>query len=371
MPPALASRAGPMVGVAVPRWALIVPLSAVALLAVAMLWPVGPVLAWLSAGVLMLAVLAAVHHAEVVAHRVGEPFGTLVLALAVTVIEVALIVSVMLTGGADNATLPRDTIFSAVMIICNGVVGLCLVVGGLRHHEQTFRIEGATSSLAALIALATLSLVLPSFTTSAPGATYTRAQLAFAAVASLGLWAVFVFVQTVRHRDYFLPAAQASNQEVHAAPPSAMQAGLSFLLLMVSLVGVVGLAKVLSPSIERAVAVSGAPKTVIGIAIALLVLLPETWAAVRAARLDRLQTSFNLAYGSALASIGLTIPAVAVASVWLGLPLVLGLDAKDLVLLTLTFVVSAITLAHGRTHMMQGAVHLVIFAAFAFLALVP
>ena len=202
------------------RWPLVVPLLAAGLLVVAMLWPGSMLLAWVCAAALMGAVLAAVHHAEVVAHRVGEPFGTLVLAVAVTVIEVALIVSVMLGGGTDKATLPRDTIFSAVMIICNGVVGLCLVVGGLRHHEQTFRIEGATSSLAALIALATLSLVLPSFTTSSPGATYTNAQLAFAAVASLALWAIFVFVQTVQHRDYFLPSAQASNEEVHAAPPS-------------------------------------------------------------------------------------------------------------------------------------------------------
>src|SRR4249920_901592 len=181
------------------RWPLVVPLLAAGLLALAMAWPGGTLLAWLCGVALMGAVLAAVHHAEVVAHRVGEPFGTLVLAVAVTVIEVALIVSVMLGGGTDKGTLPRDTIFSAVMIICNGVVGLCLVVGGLRHHEQTFRIEGATSSLAALIALATLSLVLPSFTTSAPGATYTPAQLAFAAVASLALWAIFVFVQTVQH----------------------------------------------------------------------------------------------------------------------------------------------------------------------------
>jgi Ca2+:H+ antiporter len=353
------------------RWPLVVPLLAAALLAVALLWPDGKLLAWACAAALMAAVLAAVHHAEVVAHRVGEPFGTLVLAVAVTVIEVALIVSVMLGGGTDKATLPRDTIFAAVMIICNGVVGLCMVVGGLRHHEQTFRIEGANSSLAALIALATLSLVLPSFTTSSPGATYTAAQLAFAAVASLVLWAVYVFVQTVQHRDYFLPSAQASNEEVHAAPPSVGQAWASFALLMVALVAVVGLAKVLSPSIEAALEATGAPKTVIGIVIALLVLLPETWAAVRAAHVNRLQTSFNLAYGSALASIGLTIPVVAAASVWIGMPLVLGLDAKDLVLLLLTFVVSGITLTYGRTHMMQGAVHLVIFAAFAFLALVP
>jgi Ca2+:H+ antiporter len=324
----------------------------------------------LCAAALIGAVQAAVYHAEVVAHRTGEPFGTLVLAVAVTVIEVALIVSVMLTGGSDTLALARDTIFSAVMIICNGVVGLCLVVGGLRHHEQSFRIEGATSSLAALVAMAALTLVLPSFTAS-PGPTYTPPQLAFASVASLVLWAVFVFVQTVQHRDYFLPGGEVSNEEVHAAPPSLARAWASLALLLVCLIAVVGLAKVLSPSIEAGLAASGAPKTVLGIVIALLVLLPETVAAVRAAHVNRLQTSFNLAYGSALASIGLTIPVVAVASVWMGVPLVLGLEPKDLVLLVLTFLVSAITLTYGRTHMMQGAVHLVIFAAFAFLALVP
>ena len=354
-----------------PRWVLIVPLLAVALLGVALMMPVSVWLAWLCAAALIASVQAAVYHAEVVAHRTGEPFGTLVLAVAVTVIEVALIVSVMLGGGPDKSTLPRDTIFSAVMIICNGVVGLCLVVGGLRHHEQSFRIEGATASLAALVAMATLTLVLPAFTISSPGATYTPLQLAFASLASLALWAVSVFVQTVRHRDYFLPVGQASNEAAHAAPPSWARASASFALLLVSLVAVVGLAKVLSPSIETALAVSGAPKAVIGVVIALLVLLPETVAAVRAAHVDRLQTSFNLAYGSALASIGLTIPVVAIGSLWMGWPLVLGLQPKDLVMLVLTFVVSAITLAHGRTHMMQGAVHLVIFAAFMFLAFVP
>jgi Ca2+:H+ antiporter len=355
----------------VQRWALIVPLLALALLGAALLWPGRTLLVVLSAGALIGGVQAGVYLAEVVAHRLVEPFGTLVLALAVTVIEVALIVSVMLAGGADKAALARDTIYAAVMIICNGVVGLCLLVGGLRHHEQAYRIEGASSSMAALVALATLSLVLPSFTTSSVGNTYTTGQLVFAAVASLSLWAVYVFVQTVRHRDYFLPAGEPSNEELHAAPPSDATAWASFGLLLVALVAVVGLAKVLSPSIEAGLAASGAPKAVIGIAIALLVLLPETVAAVRAAHVNRLQTSFNLAYGSALASIGLTIPVVAVASLWMGLPLVLGLEPKDLVLLMLTFVVSAITLTYGRTHMMHGAVHLVIFSAFLFLALVP
>lgn len=354
-----------------PRWAWIVPVAAASLLAAALLLPLGALLPWLCAPALIAAVIAAVHHAEVVAHRVGEPFGTLVLAVSITVIEVALIVSIMLAGGPDKATLPRDTVFSAVMIIVNGVVGLCLLVGGLHHHEQSFRLEGAKSGLAALIALATLSLVLPSFTTTTDDASYSPAQLAFAAAASLALWAVFVFVQTVRHRDYFLPPGDPSDEEAHAAPPSTGQAWTSFGLLLVSLAAVVGLAKLLSPAIESAVAGAGLPKAVIGIAIALLVLLPETWAALRAARADRLQTSINLALGSALASIGLTIPVVAVAALWLDLPLVLGIEPKELVLLTLSFVVGAITLGSGRTNMMQGAVHLVIFAAWVFLALVP
>ncbi|MFM7533143.1 MAG: calcium:proton antiporter [Rubrivivax sp.] len=320
---------------------------------------------------LLAAVAASVHHAEVIAHKVGEPYGTIVLALAVTVIEAALVLSIMLAGGANAAAVPRDTVYSAVMIICTGVVGVCILLGGLRHREQSFRIEGTNSGLAALAALSVLVLVMPSLTTSSPGATYTHSQLVFVALSSLALWVVFVFIQTVRHRDYFLPAAAPADETVHAPPPSAGAAWASFVLLLVALVAVVGLAKVLSPSLERLVAHWELPKTVVGILIAMIVLLPETWAAIRAARADRLQTSMNLAIGSALASIGLTIPVVVVAAVLLDLPLVLGVDAKDVALLTLTFLVGAITLGSGRTNMMQGAVHLVIFAAFLFLTLVP
>lgn len=349
------------------------PAAAAATLGASFVLGTSTALLWVCVPMLVGAVLAAVHHAEVVAHRVGEPFGTLVLALAITVIEVALIVSMMLSGApGTTAALPRDTIFATVMIIGNGVVGLCLWLGGLRHHEQHFHIQGAASALAALVALCSLSLVLPTFTTSTPGPTYSPAQLGFAAVASVALWGVFVFAQTVSHRDYFLPAGgDAADENEHAAPPTAREALVSFGLLLVALVSVVGLAKLLSPTIESAVLAAGAPKAVIGIAIALLVLLPETLAAVRAARANRLQTSLNLALGSALASIGLTIPAVAAASLWLGLPLEMGLPPKDLVMLTITFLVSAITLASGRTAMMQGAVHLVLFAAFLFLTLVP
>jgi Ca2+:H+ antiporter len=312
-----------------------------------------------------------VHHAEVIAHKVGEPYGTIVLALAVTVIEAALVLSIMLAGGANAAAVPRDTVYSAVMIICTGVVGVCILLGGLRHSEQSFRIEGTNSGLAALAALSVLVLVMPSLTTSSPGATYTNSQLVFVALSSLALWGVFVFIQTVRHRDYFLPAAAPADESVHAPPPSSGAAWASFVLLLVALVAVVGLAKVLSPSLEQLVVRWELPKTVVGILIAMIVLLPETWAAIRAARADRLQTSMNLAIGSALASIGLTIPVVVVAAVALDLPLVLGVDDKDVALLALTFLVGAITLGSGRTNMMQGAVHLVIFAAFLFLTLVP
>jgi Ca2+:H+ antiporter len=352
------------------RW-LIIPALALVLLVAAIALGVGPAVAVLCAAGLIGAVLAAVHHAEVVAHRVGEPFGTLVLALAVTVIEASLILAMMFAGGEDAAVLPRDTLYAAVMIILNGVVGLCILLGGLKHREQVFRVEGSSGALAALIVMASTSLVLPTFTTTTPSGTYSTSQLEFVAVTSAVLWGIFVFVQTVRHRDYFLPAADAENPDAHAAPPTARQAGASFGLLIVCLVSVVGLAKMLSPTIERLVLAAGAPKAVIGIVIAFLVLLPETGAAVRAARANRLQTSMNLALGSALASIGLTIPVVAVAVIVFHLPLHLGLAPKDLVLLSVTLLVSAVTLGTGRTYLMQGAVHLVLFAAYLFLAFVP
>jgi Ca2+:H+ antiporter len=319
---------------------------------------------------MMGTVIAAVHHAETVAHRVGEPFGTLVLALAVTAIETALILSMVMAGGSDMAVLTRDSIYAAVMIICTGVVGICILVGGIAHREQTFRVEGAGGGLAALIVMASLTLVLPAFTSSPPAGNYSSSQLAFVAVSSAVLWAVFIFVQTVRHRDYFLPA-EGTDPDEHAHPPTSKQAWASLGMLLVALVAVVGSAKMLSPTIEKAVEAADAPRAVVGIVIAGLVLLPETWAAVRAARANRLQNAMNLAIGSALACIGLTVPAVVVASSFLGLPLVLALEPKDIALLMLTFLVSAVTLGTGRTHLMQGAVHLVLFAAYLFLAFVP
>jgi Ca2+:H+ antiporter len=326
--------------------------------------------ATVAGAVLIAAVFAAVYHAEVVAHRIGEPFGTLVLALAVTIIEVALIVSVMLGVSADKAGLARDTVFAVVMIICNGIVGLCLLWGGMRHHEQGFEVQGASAALAVLASLTILTMILPNYTVGTPGPAFSTSQLVFAAIVSLVLYGSFVFVQTLRHRDYFLPL-DGGGEEDHASAPSTKVALISLGLLLVSLVAIVGLAKALTPAVENIIESLGAPKAVVGIAIAMLVLMPESLAALRAARGNRLQTSLNLALGSALASIGLTIPAVAVVSITLGQQLDLGLDAKEIVLLSLTLLVGVITLGTGRTTVLQGIVHLVIFAAFLFFSIVP
>ncbi|MFF5565646.1 calcium:proton antiporter [Streptomyces sp. NPDC012623] len=356
------------------QWTVVVPLLAV--VALVLSW--GRSLPGFAVGLVALclagAVLAAVHHAEVVAHRVGEPFGSLVLAVAVTVIEVALIVTLMIDGGDKTAALARDTVFAAVMITCNGILGLCLLVGAVRSRVAVFNPEGTGTALATVATLATLTLVLPTFTTSKPGPQFSPAQLGFAAAASLCLWGLFVAVQTVRHRDYFLPVTQEGDlrkEDSHAPPPSRRATLLSLVMLLAALIAVVGDAKAVSPTIESGVDSAGLPQAVVGVVIALLVLLPETIAAVRSARRERVQTSLNLALGSAMASIGLTIPAIALATVWLEGPLVLGLDPTHMVLLALTVVVGALTVAPGRATLLQGGVHLGIFAAFVFLAISP
>ena len=364
-------------------WNAAVPVLAVVALALAWGRELPAVVEVVVVALLAGSVLAAVHHAEVVAHRVGEPFGSLVLAVAVTVIEVGLIISLMVSGGEKTASLPRDTVFAAVMITCNGIVGLSLLLGALHRRVATFNAEGTGAALATVATLATLSLVLPTFTTSTPGPVFSPAQLAFAAVASLTLYGLFLLVQTVRHRDYFLPPLPAgadqsaaggvppADADEHASPPSTRTALASLGLLVVALVGVVGLAKVESATIEAGVAGAGLPLSFVGVVIALLVLLPETLAAARNARRDRVQTSLNLALGSAMASIGLTIPAIAVASIWLDGPLLLGLGGTEMALLGLTVVVGVLTVVPGRATLLQGGVHLVLCAGFLFLAAVP
>jgi Ca2+:H+ antiporter len=323
--------------------------------------------------VLATTVLAAVHHAEVIAHKVGEPFGSLVLAVAVTVIEVALIITLVVSGGPETASLARDTVFAAVMITTNGIVGICLLVGALRHGLIRFNAEGAGALLATVTTLAVLCFVLPTFT-SGPSAQFSTSQLVFVAIASLALYALFVTTQTLKHRDFFLPVSPdggALRAEDHAAAPSTRRALFSLGLLLLALVAVVGLAKLVSPSIETGVEAVGFPASFVGVLIALLVLLPESIAAVRAARRNRIQTSLNLALGSAMASIGLTIPAIAIASFFIDGPLLLGLGPTQIVLLVLTVVVSILTLAPGRATRLQGGVHLVVFAAFIFLSIAP
>lgn len=327
----------------------------------------------LMAVLLIAAVIFAVHQAEVIAHKTGEPFGTLVLALCVTIIEVALIVSIMLSADEDGAVIARDAVFATVMIVMNGIIGISIFLGGLRHRVLSFRIEGSNSSLTVLIAMAVLTLVMPNFTTTTLGPTFSGSQLIFAGVMSLVLYVTYVFVQTIRHREYFLhqQGVESANAISHASPPSTVKTLVSGILLFISLISVILLAKALSPSIELAIDKMGAPRAVVGIAIALLVLLPEGVAATRAAINNRLQTSLNLSLGSALASIGLTIPAVALVSIVFDLPISLGIDALGMAFLGLTFLLSILTIAVGRATILQGAVHLVVFAAYLFLSLVP
>lgn len=321
-------------------------------------------------------VMTAVTHAEAIAHRIGEPFGTLVLAVAVTVIEVALIVTLMVTEGEQAAPLARDTVFAAVMIVCNGMVGVSILLAARRDHVVRFSEQGAYALFGTVLTLAVLSLVMPRFTSSTPGPTFSGPQLAFSAIASAVVYAIFVFVQTRRLRWMFLDTGAGSGDTAGPQPSAATHdasspLGASIGLLLVSLVAVVGLAKTLSPSIKDAIVWAGAPQSFVGVIIALMVLLPESIAAFRAAARGEMQTSLNLSLGSALASISLTIPAIAVASIWLEGDITLGLGDKEIVLLALTALVSGLTFGSGRATVLQATHHLVVFAAFVFLAIVP
>jgi Ca2+:H+ antiporter len=360
-------------------WSNIAPVGALLVLVLEWGRTIPTWAALLSALVLGAAVMSGVHHAEVIAHRLGEPRGSLVLAVAVTVIEVGLILSVMAGGGPGADTLARNTVFAALMITLNGIVGLSIVVATFRERSVSFNAAGSGSALAAVTTLAVLSLVLPSVTVSEPGPRFTPAQLAFSAVTALGLWVLFVVVQTVRNRELFQPegdegaldADGSGGHEYADHMPTDSEARRSFVLLLVALVAVVGLAKVLSPTLERAVGDAGLPYAVVGVTIALLVLLPESISAVRSARRGRMQASMNLAYGSAMASIGLTIPCIAVASIWFDDAVTLGLSAAETVLLALSVGVGILTVTPGRATLLQGGVHLAIFFGFLVITVSP
>jgi Ca2+:H+ antiporter len=312
-------------------------------------------------------VFAAVHHAEVIAHRIGEPFGTLLLTLAVTIIEVSLIATIML-GEHEVPTLARDTVFAVVMIVCNGLVGLCIFIGGLRYREQDFQVSGANLYLSVLFAMATIALVLPNYTLTTPGPVYSEAQLEFVSVVTILLYGVFLYTQTIRHRDYFVGQ---SGPDDGGVPISPAMLGVSVALLLASLLGVVLLAKKFSIVVDAATAAIGAPPAFAGVVVALLILLPESVSAIGAARKNDLQKSINLALGSSVATIGLTVPAVAAAAWALDKQLVLGLSEQNMVELFLTFVLSMLTFGTGRTNILFGLVHMVVFAIFVFLVFVP
>jgi Ca2+:H+ antiporter len=351
----------------IPIWTIAAPVFAGVVLLAAGLGAGGIIVGFIALGVAG-SVLAAVHHAEVIADRVGEPYGTLVLALAVTLIEVALIVSLMAAGGEEAAGLARDTVFAAVMIILNGIIGLCLLVGGLKHREQTFSLDGVSAALVALGAIVILTLVFPNYTVTTPGPYYSPSQLLLIGSVTLVIYGTFIFTQTIGHRQYFLQDDQAGH---HSAPPSNAVMVSSSILLLLCLVAVVLLAKKLAPSLEAAVTRLGAPDALVGVIIAAIVLLPEGTAALRAARSNRLQTSLNLALGSALASIGLTIPTVSFLSLYSNTHLRLGIDSKSSLLLMLSLFIAVMALRTGRTIILHGVVLLTVFVVYLFTTIVP
>ncbi|MBR0756028.1 ionic transporter y4hA [Bradyrhizobium jicamae] len=313
-------------------------------------------------------VFAAVHHSEVIAERIGEPYGTLLLTLAVTIIEVALITTIML-GDKPAPELARDTVFAVVMIVCNGLVGLCVLIGGLRYREQGFQVSGANVYLSVLFVLATMTLIMPNYTLTTPGPSFSALQLGFVDLVTIVLYGVFLYTQTVLHRDYFVHAA--GDGEGGAAQLSAKMLGLSIVLLLISLGAVVLLAKKFSLVVDAVAAMIGAPPAFAGLVVALLILMPEGVSAIAAARKNDLQKSINLALGSSLATIGLTIPAVGIATYLLDQPLVLGLNPQNTALLVLTFLLSMLTFGTGRTNVLFGLVHLVVFAVYVFMVFVP
>ena len=319
--------------------------------------------------ILILSVMSAVHHSEIIAHKVGEPYGTIILAVAITIIEVSIIISLMLSGGPEASSLARDTVFSATMLILNGIIGLCLFIGGLKFHVQNFSKHSATIALVSLVSIVILTMVFPTFTVSIKGPYYSTPQLIFVSACCLIIYGFFLFAQTSRHREYFLP--EENDEEVHPVMITKKVLAGSLAFLLVSLGIVVLLAKKLSPTIEKIVIANHLPKAIVGIIIAAVILLPEGIAAIIAARKNRLQTSLNLALGSALASIGLTIPSVAVISSMFDMQLILGLDIKSIILLGLSVFIVMLSLASGRTNVVYGVVLLVNLIAFIFLVIHP
>lgn len=325
------------------------------------------------AGILLIgSVMSAVHHSEIIAEKVGEPYGTIILAISITVIEVSIIVSLMMTEGESAASLARDTVYAATMLILNGIIGLCLLIGGIKHYEQNFSAPSVTIGLISLVSIVVFTLVFPTFTESVKGSYYSMPQLIFASIACIVIYASFLIAQTRKYRQYFLTIDADENEDAAVPIPISKNVFyLSLVFLLVSLGIVVLLAKKLTPTIEEIITGFNLPKALVGVIIAAIILLPEAIAAIIAAKNNRLQTSLNLSLGSALASIGLTIPSVAVVCIMMDMPIILGLDIKSIVLLALSVFTVMLSLGSGKTNVVYGVVLLMNLFAFIFLMIYP
>jgi Ca2+:H+ antiporter len=323
-------------------------------------------LVWLF-GVVLSSAFAVVHHAEVLAVRLGEPLGTLVLTLAVIGIEVTMISAVMLTG-EGKPDLARDAMLAVTMIVMNGMIGLALLVGGLRHHEQEYNLQGANSFLSLIVPLTVLGLILPNFTVTSPGPTFSVVQSVFLAIMSIAIYGIFLIIQNRRHREYFIrPATDKVEHPIHSEHTSAHSSAFHSVLLMLYLLAIVVLAEEIAIPIDHGIEVLHAPVALGGFLVAILVLSPESLTATRAALHNDLQRSINILLGSVLASIGLTIPAVLTIGLITGKTVVLGLDHANALLLALTLFVSSLTFTRNRTNVLMGAVHLLLFLAYVML----
>lgn len=353
------------------QWTIIIPIIAWILFFSGLIYE-NDLFKILASVLLILSVMTAVHHSEIIAERVGEPYGTIILAISITVIEVSIIISLMMSEGGEAITLARDTVYSATMLILNGIVGLCLLIGSLKHYEQDFSKPSVTIALVSLVSIIVFTLVFPTFTDSVGGSFYSTPQLVFASMACLVIYGFFLFAQTRKYRQYFLTVGKDENED--KAKPIKIGNRVfatSLVFLLVSLGVVVLLAKTLSPTIESIIIGYNLPKALVGVVIAAIILLPEGIAAIIAAKNNRLQTSLNLSLGSALASIGLTIPSVAAVCIIFDIPIILGLDIKSIILLALSVFTVMLSLSGGRSNIVYGVVLLVNLFAFIFLMIYP
>lgn len=318
---------------------------------------------------LLISTLEAVHHAELVAVRIGEPFGTLVLALAITFIEASLIIAMMMANGPEAPTLARDTVFAAVMIILNGMIGLSIIAGSIKHNMQTFVLQGVNAAITAIVAISVLTLILPNYTKSVAGPFYSTSQLVFVSLVSLAVYGSFIFIQNFKHKNIFLSEEDAPA-EVEIKPTKKVTT-VSLILLIVNLGAVVMLAESLAPGLDKVIMSFGAPHTLVGVIIAAIVLLPEGLSAYKAAKRNELQKSLNLSLGSALASISLTIPIVSFFAIYSGIQLSLGIDAVSTILFMLSLFITILSFSTGKTTILQGIILFVVFLVYLFTIIFP